>query len=423
MKVIVSMKVRVKHGGLPVFAEVLYKHACEPQKIQKESGDEESETFEIECIYSSGDRFQSLLDELNTRKEHITVLALRHVLEDGLRGGLLQVSGKMEIENPADYELKVQGAINVIVNKIADGAGQDYSGIYNSAGLLCAVKGRADLSVETIMERYAFIERDSVILNRFCGINGFPIMIQYQHIEDLIKTIKAVDASFSILRFTDIEDLVDLVVYEQVLSEMTLPVLSSGYDEIPLALLVETLNLTEKNGLSFANTNIGVIGITLSVLRLTRLFHRMGCPRVLGYDNNERLMLDFEKSGGMATTPENIFTNSDIILLFKNHFTIDEFNRIRSGQMMISLIDEEDYERTLIQEKGIKEYVPRGVIDPTVLFPGLVSGLRKSGKKNIPDAALVQLAHNIHMARSATAERPSLFGDTHVQISRWLVEA
>jgi hypothetical protein len=417
MKIIITISASIRKGHLPAFTGEIHSYKCELQKIVRSGGDADYDVFDMEIIYSNNEQYRQFLAAISSAKNIYHIHSISNTLEENIAGGLLRVCGKMQIDTRHDYEMKVLGSTALIEEKIASGGGTPYSGISRSVGLITALRRRVEMAPGTILDRHVKMEKDAVILNRVSDLNGFPLIILFQQTEDLIKTIQGIEAGFSALRVLEIEDLDDITAYEQLVSDMTVPVLSRQYDEIPVNLLVELHHLLEKNSTTLNDNTIGIIGINIGVVRLTRLMHRLGCPRVLGYDNNEKLMLGFEKSGGLATTPENIFSNSDLILLFKNHFTIDEFNKIRSGQMIISLIDEEDLEKNIISEKGVKEYIPRDRIDSTLLFPGIVRGIVKSGKGIQHDEAAIDLSGKILKLMGPGRDGVQLFSDIHEKIS------
>ncbi len=418
MKIIVHLSISVKQGRLSALVEAFSSHGCELHKILLSESNSENDTFDLEIVYTDVEKYRQLLDTIEGARALYTIHSINNLLEDQITGGLLTVSGKMPIENQNDYEMKVLGSSALIHEKISAGQAGRYSGISRNIGLLCALRKRLDMPQDLLPVKYVDIEKDAIVLHRFTGLNGIPVIIVYQQNEDLVKTIQGIESTFSAVRILDIEDVEDISIYEYLNSEISMPVLSFRHDEIPLSMLIEISRLLEKNGLVLRDNTIGVIGINVSVLRLTRLLSRLGCPRVLGYDNNEKLMLSFEKSGGLATTPENIFSNSDLILLVKNHFTIDEFNKIRSGQMIISTIDEEDLEKTIINEKGVKEYIPKEHLDTTILFPGILAGMIKSGRKTLSDESILELSKGIQKLYGTGGSRISLFSDIHEKVAR-----
>jgi hypothetical protein len=186
----------------------------------------------------------------------------------------------MPIENQTDYEMRLLGSAALMREQILRGRGDHCSGILRTVGIIGCIKKRVEPPIETIRLRHTDLERDAVIAGHFTGLNALPLIITYGQIEDLIKTIQGIDAGFAALRITGIEDVDDSGVYEQILSEMSLPLISTVYDELPLLLLVETLHLLERDHLALPEATAGIIGIDTSSLRITRLLNGLGCHRV-----------------------------------------------------------------------------------------------------------------------------------------------
>lgn len=422
MQLIVELQVKISNGSLGAFTDGLHRHGCRLQLLHLRDSIEEYEIYDAEIIHSDPEAYEAFIAAAATARDSYQILGERNVLEDSIAGGLLNVAGKTPIENQGDYDLRLLGSAALMREMIRQGKGDHCTGILKTVAMLGCVKKRIEPSLDTIRLWHADLERDSVITGHFTGLNAFPLIITYGQIEDLIKTIQGIDAGFVALRITGIEDVDDSGVYEQIISEMSLPLISTVYDELPLLLLVETLHLLERDHLGLPEATAGIIGIDTSSLRMTRLLHGLGCHRVLGYDHNEKHMLTFEKSGGLATTPENIFNNADVILLFKNHFTIDEFHRIRAGQILISLIEFDELERGIIVEKGIRDFVSRQRIDPAVVFPGLLSGLLKTGARTIDDVKLVETAKKINRQRARDKRPLSLFMNAHDLVARFMID-
>ncbi len=422
MQLIVELQVKVTTGSLGAFTDELYRHGCRIQRLHMKESAEGHEIYDTEIIYSDPDAYEAFLAGATASRDAYQIESERNVLEDSIAGGLLNVSGKMPIENQTDYEMRLLGSAALMREQILKGRGDHCSGILRTVGIIGCIKKRVEPPIETIRLWHTDLERDAVIAGHFTGLNALPLIITYGQIEDLIKTIQGIDAGFAALRITGIEDVDDSGVYEQILSEMSLPLISTVYDELPLLLLVETLHLLERDHLALPEATAGIIGIDTSSLRITRLLNGLGCHRVLGYDHNEKLMLTFEKSGGLATTPENIFNNADVILLFRNHFTIDEFHRIRAGQIVISLIEFDELERGIITEKGVRDFVSRRSIDTAVIFPGLLSGLLKTGARAIDDGKLVETAKKINRQRARDKRPLSLFMNAHDLVARFMID-
>ena len=101
---------------------------------------------------------------------------------------------------------------------------------------------------------------------------------------------------------------------------------------------------------------------------------------------------------------------------------IDEFHRIRAGQIVISLIDFDELEMGIISEKGVRDFVSRQRIDAAVVFPGLLSGILKTGSKGIDDGKIVETARKINRQRARDKRPLSLFQNAHDLVARFLTD-
>ncbi len=416
MKIIVNMILQTKKGSLQLIMEEMHGRGCELQRIQRRENTEESDTYDLEVIAEDVLTVNGFVEAVTQPRAGARLIQIENVLEESVAGGLLTVSGKLPIESADDYEIKLLGATGILLDKIAQGKGADFSGVSRAVLSVSAVREKAEAQREQIYQRHALLERDSVIFHRFTGLNSYPLIVRYQQMEDLIRTMQAVSAGFCAVRLVEAEDLDDLGDYEQIREAVDVPMLCAAIEEIPLCILTEIIHMVEKSRMEFYECNLGMIGINASALRLTRLLLSLGCPRVLGYDNNEKLMMLFEKSGGLATTPENIFNNSDVILLFKNHFTVDDLHRIRSGQKFLSLIEEDSIEKNIISEKGIRTHVSRDQIDTTLVFPGLLRGLLRGGRVAYDNDTIIEIARRLKNIRSREASVYTPMGGIHARL-------
>lgn len=413
MKLLSEITIRVKRGFLPHFINELYKSACELRAINARDKFDDADLFMAEVLYEDSARFRGMIEKIGKHTENFIIQSVKNVLEDSISGGLLAVTGKMKIENRSDYEMMLQGASDLIISRINGGkSGAEFSGMTRSVGMVNCLKEREEYDAAHAMTMYAMAERDCVVLGRFRGLNAFPLVSRFTHVEDLVKVLKGVQESFAVVRIMMIEDAQDTDMISYLNSEIRKPLLYREYDEIPLLLAYVMMHIAAKKKLVYDECNAGFIGIDLSALRLVRIFSAMGFARVLGCDNNEKLMMNFEKEGGLATTQENIFSNTDIVILFKNHFTIDDLAKIRPGQVVISLIDDEEIDSEIIARKGIRDFIHGNWVDLSVIFPGLVSLLMEGGAGCLTDDNLMKIAAGIAKDRKDELF-PDIFGDIH----------
>lgn len=417
MKIINDVTVVIRKKSFPSFIDELYKRDCELLDLQQieESGDGHLYTLRV----ASGNvkRFEEFLTIMGGAGEKYRVISVKNVIEERVAGGLVNVAGKMPIENAADFNTSLMGATDLVHEKIRTGEGERFSGIARSVALLSGVRAADETERARVLHEYADAERDAVILNRFTGLNGCPLVVLYDHPEDIITVMKKIEGNFSALRVIRIDE-ATVMLYELLYSELNIPVVSLEFDDIPLLLMALIIKIMMKYRLKAEEATVGFIGIDLSAVRLTRVLDRVGFRRVLGFDHGEKAMLALENQGGLATTAENIFGNADITILLKDNFDHEEYRKIRPGQFVISMLGEGDPGMEIASGKGVREYLKRDMSHIAAIFPGMLKGVIEADIKYITDQKIVEYAKKIVGLLSDDFDLPHLFGDVHDRVRR-----
>jgi hypothetical protein len=416
MRLLSEVIIDIKKGMFPQLVFDVYKSGCGIQNSEYIKDSEKDEQFRLEIVYRKRSSFLQLIGELESFPEKYRVIKIANALEEKIRGGLLRISGKFPLENMADYEIGLLGAAELVQGKIKKGTGLDFSGISKNIGMISCVMEDDERAGERKLKYYAEAERDSVLISRMTDLNPIPLVINYRQLDDLIKAVQRIEGSFSSLRFIEIDDSESLS-YDQIYSDINLPVTSKRYDDIPLYLLSTISKIASKKRLKTAETAIGIVGIDFVAMRCARIFLEAGFYRVLGYDHSEKKMLTFEKNGGLATTLDNIFGNTDIVIILKNCFTDEYIEKIRPGLNIISLLDESEIDKELISKRGIREFIQVDESNLLVLFPGLAMGIIEQGNRTIGDEKMIGVARKLTGMMNDEYQLPDIFSDIHEKIS------
>jgi hypothetical protein len=225
------------------------------------------------------------------------------------------------------------------------------------------------------------------------------------------------EPTFSAYRITSTDDDDNPDMYEQIRNTVTIPVLSKFNDELPILILSAIIKMAAKHRFRIKDSTVGFIGLDVSAIKLSQICSRMGFMRVLGFDNNERSMLNFERSGGLATIPEHILGNSDILIILKPQFSESDLVKARPGMILLSLIDKHELIEPFEKKRICREIVSGEWNDSSILVSGILAGLFSSGKQHLEDRDLIAIAELL--STSPTEEGkifPSVFSDIHKRI-------
>ncbi len=420
MKLIAVLAIKIKRNFLPQFIQSLYKHTCSINMVNLIDSDEKWEDYSVEIVYSTRKDLARLIDYLKKNNEYFKDIAITSTIEDKIKGGLLVSCGKDILDNLNDLQTSLFGGSALIHEKIDAGMASSFCGISNAIALISGYKIKKDFLETEVYHQYTDSERDAIIINRFTGKNGFPIIIKYNSVEDMIKTIMAIESGFSCIRLMNDDE--DDILLNSIGDSISIPFISKNNDELPLYYLSMIKKISRNSRLKLDQTSIGIIGLNRSSMRLTSLLNKSGFMKVLGYDSSERMMMSFENEKGLATTVQNILMNTDIVLIMDETLTAEDMTYFRPGQFVLSYIVNDYLNKDSLRSCGIKEFIKLDETGSAVLPPGMIKGLFLSGIKNFNDETLLKMSDMILKIMDDTYALPDIFSEIHDKIADMIVK-
>lgn len=421
MKLIASVTLKMKKIVLPQFISTLYKHNIDINMINLTESDGKWEDYTVEIIYSSKKDLIRIVDTLKKNGEYFKDITVTSTLEDKIKGGVLTTSSKIEIENINDVWTALVGGNKLIHEKIDSGMHKNYCASFNSIALISGIKNTKNINNVNYYHLYADSERDSALIGKFTGKNSFPLVIQYNSIEDMIKTVKGIEENFCCLRMmnNDEEDL----LFSHIIDAVSKPLLFRELDENPVHYLSVINSIVKNHTIIPEDTSFGIIGLNSSTIRLTSLLVKSGFMKVLGHDSNENQMMYFENKKGLATTVENVISNSDILMIMDNKISHDYLNSFRAGQIIISGINSDIGDNTALKSKGVREFIKIEETDALSILPALLNGIMVSEKKFYTDDVLINISALISSRMNMKYDLPNLFSNINLEVENFLGES
>lgn len=349
-------------------------------------------------------------------KDICTIHSIRNASEELITGGLLRVTAKAPLENRHDLETFLLGGFELQQNRLIEGNGYSFSGISSSVGIIDVASLPFTPDLLAVQLRHASCERDAVVLSRFGGLNPWPLLMFYEQREDLMRQLSRLEQGFSALRLQRLGG-ISLDDYEEILSGISIPLLSREFDEIPLLDLARVLWLTGHHSLEREELTVGLFGLEPGTVRLTSLLRKTGIKRVLGYDEDEHAMLGFEHAGGMATTIGNIFSNADILIF---NILPDEWevsDNLRPGQAVIVHDSKRDLSEAASRNPGILGMVLTSEESHFTLFPGILLGMVRGGYVLMDDRMIIHCAEQYMERMTGYCKGPDIFSDIHTRMA------
>ena len=416
-----DIRIRIKKEHFANLIYEFYSRSCDIHRLELVDTEDGEDIYLIETVYTSRHNYNNLIDILKKNSDKYTVISQKNSIEEKIRGGLLQIKSRNPVENTNDYNMNILGATELIKDKIASGEWEQYSSVSKNAAVISGINSSEELSNADILNIYSETEKEALTISRFAGLNAIPLIIEYSNTDDIIKTINRIESGFSIIKISrTAAD--DLLIADRIAAGISKPFISREFDEIPLYLISAAIMIIKKYELNPADTTVGFIGLNSTTLRCSSLFDKTGFFKVLGNDNSDKNMMEFEKFGGMATTPDNILLNSDILFLKTDSLEDIDLGRIRPGQFVILFGENKNVDLKTIKQRGAREIILIDNNSVNSIHPGITSGVLKSVPKRLNDQVLIHTAKKLSLLMGKEFTMPDIFTDIHEKLASIICE-
>jgi malate dehydrogenase (oxaloacetate-decarboxylating) len=161
----------------------------------------------------------------------------------------------------------------------------DYTSKWNNVAIVCdgtRVLGLGDIGPEGAIP---VMEGKSVLFKVLGDINAFPLCIDTQDKEEIIKFVKAIQPVFGAVNIEDIESPKVLEIVERLQKDLSIPVFHDdqhGTAIIALAALLNSLRLVHK---TIDNIRVVIAGAGSAGYGIFRILEEAGCRNIIVTDS------------------------------------------------------------------------------------------------------------------------------------------
>jgi malate dehydrogenase (oxaloacetate-decarboxylating) len=162
----------------------------------------------------------------------------------------------------------------------------DYTSKWNNVAIVCdgtRVLGLGDVGPEGAIP---VMEGKSVLFKILGGINAFPLCIDTQDKEEIIRFVKAIQPVFGAVNIEDIESPKVLEIVERLQKDLSIPVFHDdqhGTAIIALAALLNALRLLQKR---IDNIKVVIAGAGSAGYGIFRILKEAGCRSIVVTDSH-----------------------------------------------------------------------------------------------------------------------------------------
>lgn len=417
MEISYVLKVKLKKKSLPYLFNEFYNSDCEITGLNEISRDQDFINFEININAFDDVKFLKVINLLSSKIDEFKSVKYENLLEKYFSAGLINITSHFEIKSDDDYRLKLIGLYDLIENSASlsftDGKVPDS---WKTMGFITVTDERNNNGDNAFLEVAKQV--DSVALNYFTGINAVPLNINFDLQDDFMKYLKSIEDTFSAIRLFNAPDNCDLDFYSQISDVISIPVLSRTFDEETIIILSTIIKVMKTARIKIQDSNIGFIGINSGVVRLASMLKKIGCLRVLGYDDDDRSMMLFERNSGLATTVENIVGNSEVVVFVKDHDINGYLDKMRPGLVIIGFGINREAGQMLKEAKSCKVFHRGEQYDYGVLFPALLKNMVKNDIKQLEDEKVLDISKMLCNYNFEDEKSIKKYIESHEKISK-----
>ncbi|MFV8828413.1 NAD(P)-dependent malic enzyme [Alkalihalobacterium sp. APHAB7] len=225
--------------------------------------------------------------------------------------GKLEVISKVSVQNTRDLSLAYSPGVAEPCKEIANDQERvfDYTMKGNTVAVVSdgtAVLGLGNIGPEAAMP---VMEGKALLFKSFAGVDAFPICLDTNDVEEIIRTVKLLQPTFGGINLEDIAAPNCFIIEERLKKEMNIPVFHDdqhGTAIVTAAGLLNSLKLTKKE---LTDIKVVVNGAGSAGIAIVKLLHSMGVQHIILCDSKGAIFKG--RSYGMNPVKEEVseFTN------------------------------------------------------------------------------------------------------------------
>jgi len=201
--------------------------------------------------------------------------------------GKLESKSKVEVRNKKDLSLAYSPGVAEPCIEIHKDPSQVWE--YTMKGNMVAVvsNGSAVLGLGNIGAEASLpvMEGKAVLFKSFAGVDGFPICINSDNIDEIVNTVKLLEPTFGGINLEDIAAPHCFEIEERLKAEMNIPVFHDDQHGTAIVTLAGLANALKLVGKKFSDAKVVVNGAGAAGIAIIKLLFRFGVKDIIMCDS------------------------------------------------------------------------------------------------------------------------------------------
>jgi malate dehydrogenase (oxaloacetate-decarboxylating) len=333
-------------------------------------------------------------------------------------GGKIEVKSKAPIKNRSDLSIVYTPGVARVCMAIHKDPAAVYRLTIKKNTVAVVTDGSAVLGLGNIGPRAAMpvMEGKAAIFKEFGGVDAFPICLDTQDPDEIVRTVKLIAPGFGGINLEDISAPRCFAIEERLQRELDIPVFHDdqhGTAVVVLAALLNALRIVKKN---LKDLKIVLSGIGAAGVACTKLLMAMGAKHIVGVDTSGALyrgrtenMNEVKAWFAKISNPRNlrggmpdVIAGADLFIGVSGPGTLSlkALKRMARDPIVFAMANpipeimpEEAASHVRVMATGRSDYPNQ--INNSSCFPGFFRGLLDSRASHVNDAMKIAAAKAI----------------------------
>lgn len=209
-------------------------------------------------------------------------------------GGKIEINPKIPIQNRDDLSRVYTPDVARVCQAIQEQKEKAHTLTIKRNTIAVISDGSAVLGLGNIGPHAAMpvMEGKALLFKQFAGIDAFPICLDTQDSEEMIRSIKALAPAFGGINLEDISSPRCFEIEERLKKELDIPVFHDDQHGTAVVLLAGLMNALKVVGKSLSEIRVVVCGIGAAGLSCTKMLMAAGVKNIIGFDKAGPLTRD-----------------------------------------------------------------------------------------------------------------------------------
>ncbi len=332
--------------------------------------------------------------------------------------GKLELKSKVALNNKEDLSLAYTPGVSEVCRLIANDKSAALTHTMKGNTIAVISDGSAILGLGNLGPEAALpvMEGKAILFKEFAGVDAFPICLDTQDTEEIIKTVKYLAPNFGGINLEDISAPRCFEIEARLKAELNIPVMHDDQHGTALVVLAGLINAIKLRGLNKKDAKILINGAGAAGLAITDLLLNYGFKNIIVCDSRGSIyegredLNDAKNKYAKLTNREML--NGNLVESIKNR---DIFIGVSQGNVLTAEMVHTMNENPIIfaLANPIPEIIPEAAksagafivatgrsdypnqLNNVLAFPGIFRGALDNKVPQITDEMLVRAAEKL----------------------------